>query len=68
MHLLKLLSCALCLAAVAACSPRHHETASSGQNLNSALVDCSALTPAERAQVTARNGCAEIFRPDETGS
>lgn len=35
------------------------------QNLNSSNLDCDALTPAERALVTPRTGCVEVFRPDE---
>ena len=59
----------LAAAALAACSPsRDYQTSTvARQNLNSSLVDCNSLTPEERAKLTPRSGCVEVFRPDETG-
>lgn len=54
-------------ALLAACAPQERTSTAqtSGQDLNSSNLDCSALTPAERALVTPRTGCVEIFRPED---
>jgi hypothetical protein len=66
----KLLLGVLLVAALSACTAgRDYQTSTvARQNLNSSLVDCNSLTPEERAQLTPRSNCVEVFRPDETGS